>query len=175
MSDDLEVKYLDGQAPFAADTDCFLERVHFARAFTSHVGGVDAAVLRRNFRECNQFIGLCVMPGGINERGGESHCTVLHGTRDERLHLFKFRSSRSTIFVADYGFAYLGCANVGREVNGSAILLQALEIAIEGGPINRQTILIQKLLLGGESLFILRRDGTAFARDFGSNSLRQLA
>src|SRR5580704_12616654 len=103
----------DWQAAFASDADRFIDRLHFAGAFTAHMGPVDATILAGNLRQSDQLLCLRVVSGGINQRSGNAESTLLHRGGNHGLHLRKLRRSGGSIVISNYGFTYLRRANVG--------------------------------------------------------------
>src|SRR5260370_6319480 len=77
--------------------------------------------------------------------------------------------------VRNYSVEQLRGTEGGTDVERRALLFEAAEIAIESGPINGEFVLVEKQLLGRDGFFILRSDGPAFARNFRSDPLGELA
>ena len=171
----LKVKNFNGEMRFLANANGFRKRLHFRSAFAAHVRGVHAAVPGGNLRQGDQLIGLCVDVGRIDQRAGNAQRAVFHGLLHERFHLIEFGGGGSAVVVADHRFADLRRADISANVEGRALFFQALEVAVERGPVNRELVVIQKRLHWRNGFLILRRDGAPFAGNFRGDSLRELA
>ena len=109
---------LHRQVCLFANPQSLLDGGDFTLAFTSHVTGVNASVLPGNFREFDQFLGLGIVAGRIDQRGRDAERTLLHSLADQSLHLFEFFRSRRTIGIAHHRFSYLRGADVSPDVDG---------------------------------------------------------
>src|SRR5260370_30728448 len=113
--------------------------------------------------------------GRINESAGKPESAVLHGLLDERFHLIELGGGGGAIIVANHRLTDLRGADVGADVDGCALLFEAMKITVESGPINGELVMVEKRLLRRESLFILRCDGAAFAGNFRGDALGEFA
>src|SRR5580700_1547803 len=172
---DFEMEDFDGEIGFAADADGFGERFGLRGAFAAHMRGIEAAVFCGDFGQGDEFVGFRVDIWRIDQGAGDTEGAVSHGLLDERFHLGELGGSGGAVVVADNGFADLCGADVGADVDGSALFFEAAEIAVEGSPINGEFELVEEGFERRESFFVLRGDGATFAGNFGSDSLGEFA
>ena len=100
---------------------------------------------------------------------------MLHGLCDQRFHFIEFFGRGSTIDVAENGFANLGSTDVSTDIKRGATFFQALEILIQGGPVNPQMVPVELGLELSQCASILRSNRSALTSDFSRYALRELA
>ena len=86
----LDVRDHDGHVRFATDADGLAhgaEQADGVGALVTHVGVVDAAVLRGDLRQLDHFFRGGVAARRVVEAGGDADGAFLHGGVDEALHL----------------------------------------------------------------------------------------
>ncbi len=107
------------------------------------MGAIDAAVLRRYFRELDQFVCFGVVARWINQGGREPEGPVLHGLSDEGLHLLEFVRRWSAVDIPQNCLADLGGTHVGANVEWGTVVLESCEVAVQSGPVHLQVIAIE--------------------------------
>ncbi len=111
---------------------------------------VDAAILRCDFAQLDQFLGLRVECGGVDQRGGHAQCAFRHCLPHERLHALEFSRGRRPVLIAEFMDAHRGGAHEGGHIRGNAALLEVVQIFAERGPahfIANVALLLEYLLL----------------------------
>ena len=167
----LEMENLDRNVCLTADLEDFVDRGGFGIAFVAHVGRIDPAVTGGDLGQCDQFIGGGVGAGRVLQRTRQPHGAVLHGGRDQRLHLLQLRGRRLHILVAEHHPAHRGCPDVGAEVDADALFFEPREITIQGAPgrLDAEAFVTPHVVL--DDLVVERCDRVAFARDLGGDAL----
>ena len=75
------------------------------------------------------------------------------------------------VVVAEHHAADLCCAHVAGEVDAHALFFDAGEVLAEGSPVGSDVVVVVSGVVGLNDGVIERRDGAAFAGDFGSDAL----
>ena len=169
-----EVPDLDGDVGFAADARGLVDGVEHGIAFAAHVGGVDAAVRRGGAGKGDELRSFGVGRGRVLQRGGNAHGAVAHRLANEVLHLVKLGGGGLHVGIAEHHAADRCGADVGGEVNAHALLFEAGEVLAEGAPVGRDVEVVVAGAVGGNGGVVDRRNGVAFAGDFGGDALEDL-
>ena len=96
----------------AANLQSLADGLQHFRAFISHVGGVESAVLRNHFPHLDQLVGSGVSPRRVDQRRGKTDRAVPHRLRDQFLHARHLGGRGRAVHVADDNTANLRRANV---------------------------------------------------------------
>ena len=96
--------------------------------------GVLAAdrILRRDPSEFDHLVGLRVVPGRVEQSGGEPEGAVLHSLSDKRLHLVEFSRGGIAVVHADDGPSHGAVSDVGDDVLSDA---GRFEVRVERGEV----------------------------------------
>src|SRR5260370_1140375 len=119
---------LDWNMGFPADAEGFIQRFENGGAFVAHMRGVNAAGLRGDTGQRDQFLSLGVRRWRILKSGGNANGSVTHPRGNQLLHTGELAWRRGAIAIADHDAAYLSGAHVTGEVDADPLLFQAREI-----------------------------------------------
>src|SRR5713226_8493496 len=170
-----QMPYLHWNFGFAADAKCLVQSFYLAITLVADVGRVDASVFRRHLSQRDQFFGLGVKGGRVDQGSGNTHRTLPHRLLHQLSHAGEFFGSGRAVRAAYDAPSHLRSANISTKIYAYALLLQAAKVAVEITPVYSQVVVLEKIVAVGQGLIVLRSNGPALARDPGGNSLGQLA
>lgn len=127
-----------------------------------HVGRVDPAAAGGHLGQRDQFVGGGAWRGCVLQRTRQPHGAVLHGGRDQRLHLLQLRGCWLHVVVAKHHPAHRGRTDVGAEVDADALFFQPREIAVQRAPCRRDAeVFVGRLVVFNDAI-VERCDRVAF-------------
>src|SRR5437899_5896907 len=171
----LGVPDLGRDAGLARDAERLVERLVDLTALVAHVGRIDAAVAPGRLRERDDLFGGCVDRGGILERRGDAHRTLLHGGIHERNHAGQLLRCRRAILLAHHGEAHLCGTDERRDVDRAAGAREVREVAIQIAPIFLHAVLLHPHGVVRDEEVREWCDRAAFPGDLGRDALADLA
>src|SRR5207245_7433852 len=122
---DLQMPKFHGDAAFAADTQCLVDRCQHAGAFIAHMRGVNAAEPGSLRGEGDQLFGLGVRGGSVFERSGNAHGTIAHGLAHDSPHLLQLPECRLDVVVAEYHASDTRSAYIAGNVDPGMLIFEA--------------------------------------------------
>jgi hypothetical protein len=158
---------------FAADGNRFVERAHQVEALTPHVRRVHPSVTGRDFSQRDQLPGFGEGTGRIDQGARQADRPALHRRFHHRLHPLKLLRRGVAVVEPDDLPARHGGWHQRAEIDGDALLLEASEVAVEAGPVERDAERSQRL--GISRLRGPERRRIAFADDLGRDALPNVA
>ena len=137
---------MDGESALGADADRLAHRREEPPRLVAHVRVVDAAVLRRDLRQLDDFLGLGVVGRDVEESGREAERAVLHRLAHEVAHFVEFLDGGGAVLHADHPLAGPRVAgeeaDVGRDLEVIDVLAQRVRLvaAVERGEDGRDPL-----------------------------------
>ena len=163
-----------GDAGFATDAQCLVDRCQNAGAFIAHMRGVNAAEPGSLRGEGDQLFGLGVRGRSVFERSGNAHGAVAHGLAHDSPHLLQLPECRLDVVVAEYHAPDARGAYIAGNVDPGMLLFEAGKVFAKSAPVDVNAIVIVLFLIGFENGVIQWGDRFALAGDFRGDSLIDL-
>ncbi len=121
------------------DGEEFVQRFQEAGALAAQVGDVDAVVFGGGLGQGDEFGGVGVHVGGVDEGGGEAQRPFGHGLAHQVLHLRQFVGGGAAVVEAEDVGADAACADEGGDVGGDAAPRPGIAGSRRGCPIRCRT------------------------------------
>ncbi len=139
------------------------------------MGNVHAIVFGYHFGQFNDFFGLCMSAGYVDQGGRHAHGTFLHSLPEQLFHLVHFLWAGGAVFIAHNKFTQCTIPYKRSDVGRHPLVFQIIQILAQGSPFD---IVFDGLLIFLHIRFhsgIQWPHGAAFPKDFQGNPLPDVA